>query len=146
MATRQLHWVWEFLYLFCWTVRPDIFLFFIFQESQLYFFKKWKKILKFRFLFCRPYENLPNLKKPETNWVRNYILLCKKAFNPNVDYTCIYIFQYCCNNMFCRNGTMLVCTFFLSCSVICKTSRTIAKILFFRLFVSFASWYENICI
>ena len=36
--------------------------------------------------------------------------------------------------MFCRNGTMIVCIFLLRCSVICKTSRNIAKILLFRIF------------
>jgi len=55
--------------------------FFIFCLSRIpaYFFKKWKKNnLKFIFLYCRPYENGAESEKNETNWVRNYNLLCKE--------------------------------------------------------------------
>jgi len=62
-----------------WTaskIGPDIF-FFVFQESRLYFFKKMEK--KFLDFFIADRMTIvPNLKKNETNWVRNYILLCKK--------------------------------------------------------------------
>jgi len=83
-------------------------------------------------------KTVPNLKKKteyETIFyikqMQRTLSVREKALNPKFDYTCIYIFQYCCINMFCRNGTrsMLVCTFHIRCSVICKTSRIIAKIL-----------------
>ena len=67
---------------------------------------------------------LCRILKKETSWVRNYILLRKERSpwekslkSQRWLYLHNYIFQYCCINMFCRNGTMLVCTFLLRCSV-----------------------------
>ena len=66
---------------------------------------------------------VPNIKKTKQTEYET-IFYCaknalreKRALNPNFDYTCIY--QYCYINMFCRNGTMLVCTFLLRSSVVC---------------------------
>jgi len=44
-------------------VRPDIFLFFVFQESRPYFFKKWKKKLNLDFLIADRMKIVTNLKK-----------------------------------------------------------------------------------
>ena len=58
-------------------LRPDIFYFSSFKNHDRIFFKKWKKnffivLLPIVCKLCRIW------KKHETNWVRNYILLCKK--------------------------------------------------------------------
>ena len=72
---------------------------------------------------------VPNLKNPKQTeyqiifYYAKNALREKKALNPNFDYTCIYISVLL--HQFCRNGTMLVCTFLLKCSMICKTSRII---------------------
>ena len=95
---------------------------------------------------CRTLKNPKQTEYKAIFYYAKNALREKKTLNPNFHYILAYIFQYCCITMFSRNGTMLVCTFLLRCSVIDKTSRIIAKTLFFRLFCIFfcTSWYQII--
>jgi len=98
------------------------------------------------------------ISKKRNNWVRNYILYKtdaknalreKKDLNPKFDYTCMIYFSIVASICFveiCLVQAMLPEGFpfhqFNGCSVICKTSRIIAKILFFRLFCIFFALHD----
>ena len=87
---------------------------------------------------------VPNLKKTKQTSKKLYLTMQitlsvrKKPYIPTLTIL-IYIFQYCCINMFCRNGTMLVCTFLLRCSVVCKTKNET----FYTFLFSFFSTYRT---
>ena len=121
--------------------------FLVFQESCSYFIKKWKSI---DFL-SRPYENCAESeKKNETNWVRNYILLCKESSPWEKSLTsqlCLYLhiyFSIVASICFVEIDLCVLVHFSkLRCSVICKTSQTKSKICsagFFVCFLHFLIW------
>ena len=104
LSLKDIHWfIWAHLYVICVcvrsfvcvyvsinlsntyknllfiTIRPDIFYFSSFKNPGRNFSRNGKKkFFKFRVFYCRPYENCAESLKNETNWVRNYILLCKE--------------------------------------------------------------------